>query len=198
MKKITRLMTPVVAILIAVGLFSCKKESVSDNFQQPPMQYTDHQDKLIGFSNPGSIDVDRDGNKDFVFEVLLVGDPVLQRDRRQFYIISRIHTALLNDDMDRSPALDQGSFILPAHIGYDWWEISAVVLAEKISPAQGPEVWDGNWKNAVRKNLPFRLARNNQFYYGWIEMTMDIQAEKLVIHRSGLSSIAGARVRAGM
>jgi hypothetical protein len=126
----------------------------------------------------------------------LVGDPILQRDRLQFIAHSKIDDNLLNNDEDQSPVLNRYDLISETHQGYQWYEISAIVLAEKITTMTSV-FWEGLWKNASHKYLPVQIKRNNKLYHGWIELSFDTAAEKLILHRSAISTEAGKDVKAG-
>lgn len=61
-----------------------------------------------------------------------------------------------------------------------------------------PVHWAGLWKNATHRFLPVQIKRNGQFYNGWIEISFDILNEKLVLHRTAISTEPGREVRAGV
>jgi len=178
-------------------LFSCKKEeTLPKPSKHPAMVYKDLQNAEVIVSHSQSVDIDNDGTKDFAFGVLLIGDPILQRDRLQFIAYSRIDDNLLNNDVDQSPVLNQYDLISKIHQGYQWFEISAIVLAEKIT-TMTDVFWDGLWKNASHKYLPVQIERNNKLYHGWIELSFDTAAEKLILHRSAISTEENKDVKAG-
>jgi hypothetical protein len=91
----------------------------------------------------------------------------LQRDRIQFYASSGINRNLLNDAQDQSPVLNKMDVISKNMTGFIWWEISAIVLAEKIITYTESH-WEGAWKNADHKFLPIQLKnRTNFITAGW-------------------------------
>jgi hypothetical protein len=98
--------------------------------------------------------VDNDGMTDFLFHLLLVGDAVLQRDRIQFYVSSGINRNLLNDAQDQSAVLNKMDVISKNMAGFTWWEISAIVLAEKIITYTESH-WEGGWKMPTINFFPF-------------------------------------------
>ena len=131
-------------------------------------QTTTYCDCLLGQLQ--YVDIDNDGSNDFKFSVLLVGDPILQRDRVQFYVNSGIKRNLLNNQVDESPLLSKGDSVKKIHTGYTWWEISSIVLVEKIIENTGSR-WEGLWKNANHQYLPVQIEKNNKLYHGWIELS---------------------------
>lgn len=165
--------------------------------QHPAMLYKDLHDSVVKYGRLQTVNVDNDGSYDFLFSVLLVGDPVLQRDRMQFYAHSRIKRNLLNSDIDESPMLNKGDSISKVHKGYTWWEISAIVLTEKITDYNG-SFWQGRWKNADHKYLPIQVDKNKKLYHGWIELSFNAAEEKLILHKAALSKEEDKAVVAGI
>jgi hypothetical protein len=163
----------------------------------PVMTYKNLNDQVVKYGQTQYIDVDNDGSKDFKFDVLLVGDPILQRDRIQFYANSGIKRNLLNNQVDESPMLNKGDGIGKTHSGYTWWEISAIVLAEKIVDNNGSH-WEGLWKNADHKYLPIQMEKNNKLYHGWVELSFNTVEEKLILHKATISIEEEKSVQAGI
>jgi hypothetical protein len=163
----------------------------------PLMTYKNLNDQVVKYGQTQYIDVDNDGSKDFKFDVLLVGDPILQRDRIQFYANSGIKRNLLNNSVDESPMINKGDSISKVHNGYTWWEISAIVLAEKIVDNNGSH-WEGLWKDADHKYLPIQMEKSNKLYHGWIELSFNTAEEKLILHKAAISIEEEKSVQAGI
>jgi hypothetical protein len=182
---------------IAIFVFACNKEKPEPlPAPHPVMHYKDLQNSEVFYSKPKAVDMDDDGNNDFQFGVLLVGDPILQRDRLQYLAYSKVGTNLLNNEKDQSPVLKKADFISTAHQGYQWFEISAIVLAEKIT-TMTDSFWEGLWRNALHKYLPVQIKKNEKLYNGWIEVSFDTVTEKLILHKAAISTEANKTVRAG-
>jgi hypothetical protein len=180
-------------------LVACKKSSPIDvpaEPQHPLMKYKDLKNAEVKYAHPATIDLDDDNVTDFSFSVLLVGDPVLQRDRLQFYAGSNADRNLLNNANDESPVLNKLDIITNNYPGYTWYQISAIVLAEKITDNDG-SYWAGLWKNAGHKYLPLQVKRNGKIYHGWIELSFDTIGEKAVLHKAGLSIEENRDIKAG-
>lgn len=186
-----------VIILLTGAGFACSKKDRSPYHGHPSMRYTDLRDAEVKLNQPFLLDINADGIRDFSFSTLLVGDPVLERDRLQFYASSGIHTSLLNDASDESPVLHKGELISSIHTGYLWWELSSIVLAEKITSTYGSVHWEGRWMNAFHRYLPVRVNKSGETYFGWVEISMDTTQGKLILHRSAIGMEAGKPVRAG-
>src|SRR5829696_9178434 len=104
--------------LITLLAVACMKKAV-DEIPQPQMHYTNLHDVEIGANEYYHLDIDANGTPDFTFHTLLVGDPVLKHDRRQFLAGSKVETNLLNNEQDESPRLRKGDRIMAAHEGYN-------------------------------------------------------------------------------
>jgi hypothetical protein len=186
--------------VVTVSLIACGKEKplvpapVSSG---PVMAYKDLENQEVKYGQYQYVDLDNDGTRDFLFNVQLVGDPILQRDRIQFYANSGIKRNLLNNDVDESPMLNKGDSISKRHVGYNWWEISSIVLAEKLVYASGSS-WEGTWKNADHKYLPIQIEKNGKLYHGWIEISFSIAEEKLILHKAAISTEEDKGIKAGI
>src|SRR5438309_9491606 len=102
-----------VLILSAAAILTlqaCKKQQVANPPAEPPktaMIYKDLLDAVVSTGHPRSLDIENDGITDFSFGVMLLGDPILQRDRLQFFANSKVDGNLLNDDQDQSQMLNK-------------------------------------------------------------------------------------------
>lgn len=185
------------AILLMLGLISCEKKPVNPVEPAPLMRYTDLANFEITQGKVRTIDLDGDGRKDFGFETMLVGDPILQRDRLLYIVFSTIGTFLLNNVQDETPPLSSGGRIGFSHPGFEWNEVSSLPLAEKLMFASGEISWDGLWKSARHKFIPLHIKSSGQVFFGWIEVSFDRAGEKLILHRAAISREAGKEVVAG-
>lgn len=187
-------------VIAVILLFTaCKRESWQTTPKpesHPEMRYKDLQNAEVKYQQAKMVDVDNDGSADFAFSVQLVGDPLLQHDRWQFIAHSGVNRNLLNDANDNSPMLKRLDVIGKQMSGYTWYEISAIVLAEKIITNNG-SYWDGIWKNADHQFLPIQLQKEGKYFHGWIEVSFNTAEEKLVLHRSAISREEEKSVRAG-
>lgn len=191
--------TTLFAVATVLVLTACHKEPspVTPPAElHPEMLYKDLQNAEVSYQRSRTIDIDGDGSIDFYFGVQLVGDPILQRDRMQFLANSVVKRNLLNDANDQSPVLNKMDTISKVHQGYTWWEISAIVLTEKITTNTNV-YWDGLWKAANHNYLPIQVEKAGKLYHGWIELSVDTAAEKLILHRAALSKEEDKSVKAG-
>ena len=178
-------------------LASCQKDALEPlPAPHPVMLYKNLQNAEVAPSQPRSVDINNDGQNDFSFGVLLVGDPILQRDRLQYLANSKIGTNLLNNEADQSPMLNKNDLVTTIYQGYQWFEISAIVLAEKITTMTEIH-WDGLWKNSSHNYLPVQIKQNGKLYNGWIELSFDTAAEKLILHKAAISTEENKPVKAG-
>jgi hypothetical protein len=188
---------------IIVCLISCKKESSkpdTPNSPTPKMEYFDFLNKEIKAGLPGlSIDFNRDGQKDIIFSTRLVGDALNQVDKLQFLVQSNIKVNLAVKSSEEMPILKMGDSIFLSNFqDYFWYELSSIVLVQKIISSTQPPVWEGPWKNASHSYIAFQIVDVDKIYAGWIDISVDIENEKLIIHKAAISKEANKIVKAGI
>ncbi|HZF65118.1 MAG TPA: hypothetical protein VEZ55_11550 [Chitinophagaceae bacterium] len=187
------------AIIILIAMSSCKKErDTSVGTQEPKMQHIQLMDAEVAQGGAKFFDLNNDGRRDFGFKTTLVGDPLLQRDRLLFEVFSGIGSFLLNNEHEETPPLRAGDEIGNIHLGFEWHEISTLVLTEKHMYNSGEIGWDGIWKTANHRYLAIRLKENNRVYFGWIELSFDKVGEKIILHRAALCREANREIKAGI
>lgn len=185
--------------MAVLTLAACKKtETVLPQEPHPVMQYLDLQNSTISFGQIKKIDVNSDGTDDFLVSTLLVGDPILERDRRQYYISSSTESRFLQNANNQSPVLNRGEQIMAHHPGYNWFKVTSILLSEKIIPMVGNPFWQGSWKQANHQYLPVQVKKNGSIFHGWIELSFDTAQEKLTLHKAALSSEANKTIKAGV
>jgi hypothetical protein len=190
---------PVITVLTLV---SCKKEKKHPSIPTTPtieMEYFNlNNTEIKGNANALSIDVTHDGRSDILFSTLLVGDPIYQVDKFQFLISTDIGINLPVNVSEEVPVMNNSEPIAPEDFnGFHWFELSTILLVQKIISFNEPPVWDGHWKNAVHKYLPYQVVENNKLYNGWIELTVDTAGEKVIVHKAAISKEPGKIVKAG-
>lgn len=183
--------------LLLLVYTACTKEPISPRTSlHPPMHYT-NLEKNVKKGTYREVDIDADGHADFMFGTLLVGDPLSQQDKLQFYAYSKIGSDLLNNERDEAPMLTKDAVIPLQYPGYQWFELSAIVLAEKITLLNGAAYWQGLWKNAAHHYLPVQLHKGADAYLGWIDLSFDTTAQQLTLHRTAISREPGRLVTTG-
>lgn len=194
MKALKALIIPL--WLITLAAVACMKKGLNET-EHPVMQYTYLENLELGVHDTYHLDIDANGSPDFTFHTQLVGDPVLKHDRRQFLAGSKIETSLLNDADDESPRLNKGDRISLKHTGHDWYELSSIILAEQVISQNGDISWQGRWKKASHHYLPVQVEKAGQVYLGWVEISFNIENQKLTLHKAALSTESGKDIRAG-
>ncbi len=185
--------------LLAV-FFSCKKDRVKEPqpVVPPAMTIVNLHDTAVVFNKGAYFDVNGDGHKDIYFTTLLVGDPIEMADKKQWLVMSSFYTNLPVNNDEMLPDFAEGAAV-PVHNfdSYRWYNASSVVLAQKTIPLGQPEYWTGNWKDADRKYIAFQLIKNTGLYNGWVEVSFDTTAEKIILHRYAISQVPGRTILTG-
>ncbi|HPH91030.1 MAG TPA: hypothetical protein PLZ68_09405 [Ferruginibacter sp.] len=180
---------------------SCKKEESAKGPLIPGLDTISidlRQQEIHYGAAPVLLDFDNDGTRDFIFNVTLVGDPLLGVDKRKFMAGSGIHSLFAVNDQQQVPCMNKGENIsLENFNGYDWNLVSAVMLVERWENATGQITWHGNWKGAVKKYLPFQIVIDSMRHTGWVELSIDIASQKVVLHRAAYTKEPEKEIKAG-
>ena len=190
------------ALMLTLGVSSCTKEKKPVPVPVTPplqMEYFNLGDKEITADAPGFLlDVNHDGRRDLAFTTLLVGDGINQVDKVQFLISSNIKVNLPVNESEEIPVMSRGDLVVPGNFsGYQWFELSSILLVQKVISFTAPPVWEGHWKTAVHKYLPYQLVVDEKIYNGWVELSVDIPHEKIVLHKAAICKEANKTVKAG-
>lgn len=114
--------------------------------------------------------------------------------RRIFYF-QPYWLAILEEE---TPALNKEDAITISNPpGFNWYNASSLVLAEKIIEETGLAHWEGNWKNADHHYLPVQVRNKNLRYNSWVEVSFKMDSEELILHRAAVAVEAGRDVKAG-
>jgi len=190
------------SLAIIISFTSCKKEEVVKPpvEQQPEMEYFDLNNREIRANHPGFLfDVNSDGRNDLAFTTLLVGDPIEEMDKLQFLILTNIGVNLPVNSKEEIPVLGKGDQIITESSGsYQWFDLASIMLVQKNTSLMQDPFWTGHWKNALNKYLPYQMIVDGKKYNGWIELSVDIIQEKIVLHKAAISKVANVNVKAGL
>lgn len=190
----------VLAVLFVV--VSCKKGTPTQGTPNPniAMEYINLYDRDILANAPGyAIDVNHDGRKDLHFVTQLVGDPVAQVDKVQFLVSSNINVMLPVNSNEEIPVMNSGeTIVLDSFNGYQWFDLSSIILVQKIISFTEPDKWEGHWKEARHKFIPYQVVIAGKRYNGWVEISVDITNEKLVLHKAAICKNPETIVKAGI
>lgn len=197
-------MKQVIVLALVAGLAaSCKKDGAPlppkfPDSKAPEMIYTDLQNRELKFHQAQAVDLDQDNKADIGFSTWYIGDPIEKKDKILFFAGSYVHSQLLVGQSNNSPAFKLGD-VIPAknYPGLEWYPVSQVEMAYRITPETGPVYWEGQWKNASHQYLAVQVTRDGQRYNGWIEVSFDMEGEKLILHKAAICKVAGKAVVAG-
>lgn len=187
-----------VAILFFVFVACKKTVFTAPKPPAPEMQVTLFNNVSAGMGQSRAVDLDGNGTNDIYFSFQLVGDPIMQADKHQFYASGGFYTWFPVDPAEDMPALQNGREIGPGSFpGYEWYNASSIMLAQKILTATNPPYWTGAWKNNSHTYFPFYLLKADKKYFGWFEISFDMTTEKIILHRAAVSKEADRAVKAG-
>jgi len=188
----------IVFILLVAN--ACKKSAVKPVVvtPQPLMQYLNLKDSAITFGKGASFDLNNDGEKDVLFSTLLVGDPVEQKDKKQWFISTSLSSNLPVNSAERIPVMNHPDAIPVNNFsGYTWYNAASIVLVQKTITMMLPPYWEGDWKESSHRYIPVQIIKPDGLYNGWVEVSFNTATEKLILHRSAVSLEANKEVFAG-
>jgi hypothetical protein len=188
-----------ITLVMLLPVYACKKEK-PQNIPEPAMEYFTFNDNEIKAGAPAFfVDLNNDGRNDISFFTLLVGDALNQVDKLQFIVQSNIKVNLPVKPGEEIPLMKQGDLIpLTDFDSYQWFELSSIMLFQKITSFTQPPVWEGHWKDAVRKYIPYQLLDADKIYCGWLEVSADIPNERLLLHKAAISKEPNKIIKAGI
>lgn len=188
-------MRPLLIAMLLLSLAACKKEK---HLPIPTQMQYNRFEITVGYNESKRLDLDGNGTLDVGFRTYHVGDPIMQMDKIQYCAVSMIES---NFPMNRNNDVDirkSGDKIQSSNTAdYEWFPVSLAVLAQKNIGMVDSPFWTGTWQNVKHQFLPIQIMKANQRYNGWIEISFDKVAEKLIVHRSGVSLVPEVDIRAG-
>ncbi|MFT3826352.1 MAG: hypothetical protein QM731_20685 [Chitinophagaceae bacterium] len=192
----------VLSVALLLAACSKKDKPVVDQPEPgaPEMIYTDLKNTGVKQGQSFVIDLDKDGTNDIAFGNWYIGKPSEHKDEVLFFTTSYVHSQLLMDTTTEStPRFNNGEKIpfasLPEH--HQWYVVSLAELTRKNIPENKAPYWDGLWKQADHQYIAVLVQKQAGTYAGWVEVSVDTNGERLVLHKAAISKIPGAEVRAG-
>ncbi|MBE7169283.1 MAG: hypothetical protein INR73_01770 [Williamsia sp.] len=185
-----------VTLTVLAGMFaSCRKsqhpEPTIPSQPSPPasVTYLNFNNKEVRFNGSFGADLDNDGEKDFFVYTLLVGDPLLKADYRQFLFGTSLSAELPISESEEVPMMEKGAPISAnLFTGYNWYNVASIIMAKKVI-TMAETHWEGKWKTAAHRFLPLRINSKGKNYYGWVEVSFSTHDEKVTLHGAALSTM---------
>ena len=186
-------------VFIATLLASCEKDREINAPAHPQMTYTDLSSRVVNITTPAGIDISGDGTSDVWLEIFYTRDQATNTDYHQFMVSSGETSRLMIQDAANAPVLAAGAAIgTQLTNGYEWRSPAQAGLAKRtLVQGTGAITWEGAWKNAQRRFLAVQVSGNGLVYNGWIELSFDTAAEKVILHRAAISREPAKDIEAG-
>lgn len=185
--------------LVLIMAVACKKpgpEPVAA--PHPSMLYKDLADTSIAFGRIAYFDIDDNGEKDVLFSTQLVGDPIEQKDKRQWMASTSFNASLPVNSTEHIPVLRYPDNIpLSDFSGFAWYNASSILLCQKTITMTTPPYWEGDWKEASHNFVPVQIKKQDGLYNGWVEISFSTSKEKLTMHKAAICKEPGKSIKAG-
>jgi hypothetical protein len=185
-----------ILLLVAIG---CKKTSPEVVVDAPvAMLYKDLADSSVVFGRTAFFDLDGNGEKDVLFSTQLVGDPIEQKDKKQWMVTTTFNASLPVNSTENIPVLGYADIIpLNDFSGYAWYNASSILLSQKTITVTTAPYWEGEWKDVSHRFIPIQLKKQDSLYNGWIEVSFNKNKETLILHKAAICKEANKSIVAG-
>ena len=189
------------AFLIVLTLvYSCKKNN-DEVVPEPTMEYLNLNNAEVKDGVFQRVDLGDFNTPDFTFTTRLINDPANNQTKFQFVVTTRVDSyIMLVTGTQTGKKFTKGDSIRTvAAPGSSWVAFAIMHMVEKVNPATGPSYWQGEWKDASHHYLPIKVTMKSggKVYTGWIELSMDLTNEKMILHKAAISREPDKNVKAG-
>jgi hypothetical protein len=157
---------------------------------QQGITYIDLQDVTAGHNKLFSLDIDQDGDTEYVFTTTLAADAAgdqLQfmiypsRNNQVFEIAGRV--GVLSEDQEIAPGNPFDKNVQPMVI--------KTITDSGIN-------WSGDWKEANNQFVGIRFyLRDKGYHYGWIRVSFDQTNGQFIIHDYAFMTTLNMKIVAG-
>jgi len=179
-------MLSVFAVLI-FSFLSCEEKELLP----PAILYTNLNDVTASQNKSFSLDINQDGDSEFLFTTTLAADDLgeqLQfviypaRANQVFEIAGRV--GVLNNDQQIAPGNPFDKNVEP-------------MVVKTIATTTAS--WSGDWKEVSNKFIGIRFnLRDKGYYYGWIRVSFDLTSEQFIIHDFAYRTVLDTEIMAGI
>lgn len=173
--------------VLIFSFLSCQEEELPP----PSIIYTNLNNVTASQNKSFSLDIDQDGDSEFLFTTLLAADDL--GDHLQFVI----YPARANQVFEiagRVGVLENDHKIAPGN-PFDKNVKPMVVKTIATTTAR----WSGDWKEVSNKFIGIRFnIRDKGYYYGWIRVSFDLTTEQFIIHDFAYRISVNTEIMAGI
>ncbi|MET7000035.1 hypothetical protein [Chitinophaga defluvii] len=171
-------------------------------FNDPPPEpvnytYKSLRDTTSSYLHPFELHMFADTSADFYFTVGLTHDT--RGTHANFFMLPLKSNRVQVKGEGDIPVFANGDAISGTLATPYRWDKITGKFCELIvkDPPPIDSTWEGAWSGAVKKYIPVQLHDHNKVYNGWISMSIDTVARKMILHEFGWNKIAGENAVAG-
>lgn len=175
-----------IILSLAVTVFACNE----DPEIQQGISYIQLQDAKAGYDKSFSLDIDKDGDSEYLFATTLVSDDT--GDHLQFTLYPARNNQVF-EIAGRVGVLNEGQEIAPGNP----FQKNVQPMVIKTITDLGI-TWSGDWKNADKQFVGIRFYMRDQgYHYGWIRISFDQMSEQFIIHDYAFMTTINLKIAAG-
>lgn len=169
------------------SFISCQEEDTKPAL----ISYVNLNDATASQAKSISLDIDQDGDTDYLFTTVLTADAA--GDYRQF-VISPARENQVFEIAGRVGVLEAGQEIAPGN-PFDK-NVQPMVVKRITNTATS---WSGDWKDVSNRYIGIRFKlRDQRYHYGWIRFSFDKESERMVIHDLAYRTTVDKGIKAGI
>jgi hypothetical protein len=161
-----------------------------DDSKPALISYVNLNDATASQAKSFSMDIDKDGDTEFLFTTVLAADA--GGDYRQF-VISPARENQVFEIAGRVGVLEADQEIAPGNP----FDKNVQPMVVKTISNSGTS-WIGDWKDVRNRFIGIRFRLRDQgYHYGWIRVSFDKEAEQLILHDFAYRNITDMGIQAG-
>jgi len=173
--------------VLIFSFLSCEEEELLP----PSIIYTNLNNITASQSKSFGLDIDQDGDSEFLFTTTLVADDL--GDQLQF-VIYPARANQVFETAGRVGVLEAAHQIAPGN-PFDK-NVKPMVIKTITNSAIS---WSGDWKEVSSKFIGIRFNLGDSgYYYGWIRVSFDLATEQFIIHDYAYQTTVDIEIMAGV
>jgi hypothetical protein len=142
----------------------------------------------FGFGNSFSLDVDRDGNDDFMFTTIFVPGEANMHSK---YLVNAIgENEILS--VDGSTAINEDGMSI-SELGNVNWSRGDSEIIEQLDNGS----WNGTWSGDRDQYIGIKLIKDGKSYNGWVKVTIDQENATAFVEGYAINRVPNGSIVAG-
>ncbi|MEJ2004619.1 MAG: hypothetical protein P8X57_06580 [Cyclobacteriaceae bacterium] len=140
------------------------------------------------FGKSFNLDIDRDGNNDFMFTTVIIPDG---SDIQTKYMVNAIgENEVLS--IDGSTAINENGMDVSELGNVKWTENASEIIAQHENGT-----WTGTWSGDRDQYIGIKLVKDGKSYNGWVKVSIDQENAKAFVQGYAINRAPNGEIAAG-